>query len=128
MPPDRIRDVIDLYWDDAWPGYYKSDWGPAVITGTTESEYCKTHYYYLWVYYDINKDQSVVAFIPEFITGFPRTNWLSLGLVNVVIDLSDKTEFDAYQIFADNYKELHDICAWEEYQREYPDGDFSHDL
>jgi hypothetical protein len=128
MPPERIRDIIDLYWSDAWPEYYKSDWEPATINGTDDSEYCKTHFYYLWVYYDIDNSQSTVAFIPEFISGFPCKNWLKLGLVNVILNLTDTSEDDAYQLFAKNYKELHDICAWEEYKREFPDGDFSHDL
>lgn len=123
MPPNRIRNIIDLYWDDAWPGYYKSDWEHTDIDDATESEYCKTHYYYLWVYYDINKDKSVVSFIPEFITDFPNSNWLSLGLVNVVVDLSDKTEDEAYEIFGESYKELHDISAWEEYKENFPDKD-----
>ena len=55
MPPDRIRDIVDLYWDDAWGGYYKSDWLPADINGTTESEYSTTHFYHIWVYYDTTK-------------------------------------------------------------------------
>lgn len=128
MTPDNVREIIDLYWDDAWPGYHKSDWTVAKVKGTTESEYCTTHFYHLWVYYDIDKSQSTVAFIPEFISGFPCNNWLKLGLINVTLNLTDTNEDDAYQIFADNYKELHDICAWEEYKREFPDGDFSHDL
>lgn len=123
MPPDRIRDIVDLYWDDAWGGYYKSDWLPADINGTTESEYSTTHFYHIWVYYDTTKDQSVVAFIPEFISGFPCKNWLSLGLVNVVADLTDKTEDEAYEIFGECYKELHDISAWEEYKNEYPEDE-----
>ena len=128
MPPERIRDIVDLYWDDAWGGYYKSDWIPTQIDGTTESEYCTTHFYNIWVYYDILKCQSVASFIPEFISGFPCKNWLKLGLVNVVADLTDKTEDEAYEIFSDCYKELHDMSAFEEYKREFPNGGYSHDL
>jgi hypothetical protein len=128
MTPEKAREVIDLYWDDAWPGYHKSDWTIAKVKGTSESEYCITHFYKLWVYYDDKWCQTLVAFIPEFIDGFPSNKWLQVAMIIVTMDITDKSEDEVYELFAQNYKELHDISAFEEYKRNFPDDIISDDI
>jgi hypothetical protein len=128
MTPDRVREIIDLYWDDVWPGYYKSDWEVADVKGTTESEYCETHYYKLWVYHDDKHGQVLTAFVPENIDEFPSNKWLQVAMIIITVDFTDKSEDDVYAIFADYYKELHDIREFEEYKENFPDGDWTHDL
>ena len=124
MTPEKVREIIDIYWDDVWGGHYKSDWEIATVDGTSESEYCDTHYYKLWVYYDEKWCQTLVAFVPQFIDGFPSSKWLQVQLVIITIDFTGNTEDEVYEIFAEHYKELHAICAWEEFKEEYPDGDW----
>lgn len=128
MTPEKVRDIIDLYWDDVWPGYYKSDWTVAKVDGTSESEYCETHFYKLWVYYDNSWCQTLVAFVPENIKEFPSSKWLQVAMIVVNVDLTDKTDDEAYELFAEYYKELHQIREFEEYKENFPDGDWTHDL
>ena len=123
MTPDRVRDIIDLYWDDEWHGFYKSDWEIAKIDGTTESEYCETHYYKLWVYHDEKWGQVLIAFIPEFINDFPSSKWLQVALIVITIDVTDKDEDEVYDLFKQHYYELHRICEFEEYRQNFPERD-----
>lgn len=124
--PDKVRSVVDLYWDKEYDGYHKSDWQPALVNGAIESQYCSTHFYMFWVYYDTKHSQLLISFIPEFIDEFPTESYLEDQLISIVLDVTDKDLDDIYTIFGNTFKQLHTTAEFEEYKENFPDNDWEY--
>jgi hypothetical protein len=121
MYPDRIRQIIDLYWWDSRPGAFKDEWLPADVDGTSESMYTKTHFYKIWVYHDNKWQQNLIAFVPNFIEQFPSSKWLQVQMIVINLDVTDHDEDEVYMAFHEYYEELNKICIAEEYRKNFPE-------
>lgn len=125
MTPDKVRGIIDLYWENNRGGEYISDWTDAPVIHTSESKSTTTHFFYLWVYYDDRIKSTVIAFVPRE-HDFPSVEWQQSNQIITAVAVGDIDQDEVYIIFHDYFMDLYKDAMYKEYQENYPDGDFEH--
>ena len=128
MFPDKVRSIIDIYLEDSRSGYWRSDWIVIVIECAVDSKYVETHFFKIWVYYDIKNDKTVVAFVPRYQEDMPSANkWVQVSQGVMAIDVTDMDTDEVYMEFHDFFEELNQICLATEYSENFPDGGYEQD-
>ena len=125
MNPDKVRSIIDQYWEDTRGGEYIDDWVDSPVKNTSDSKSTITHFFYLWVYYDDSIKHTVIAFVPRE-HDFPSVEWQKSNKIIMAVMVNQNDPEEVYTMFHEHYMELHQEAMFKEYQENYPDGSFEH--
>jgi hypothetical protein len=124
MFPDKVRSIIDIYLEDSRNGYWRSEWIVIVIESTVDSKYVETHFFKIWVYYDIRNDKTVVAFVPRYQEDMPSSNgWVQVSQGVIALDVTHMDTDEVYMEFHEFFEELNQMCLATEYSENFPDDE-----
>jgi len=129
MTPDKVRDIVTTYMEDRDINGYYSEWEVYTIPHTSDSEVMDTHFFKVWVYHDDGYQQVLFGLIPKYLDELPTTSkWRQVGQGIICVDVTNKDADEVYSLFNEYYEELYQVCLMEEYDRNFPEGGYSHDL
>ena len=129
MYPDKVREIITTYMEDRDINGYYSEWEVFNVKGTSDSEVMDTHFFLVWVSHDDGHHQVLYGLIPRNLEDAPAiSKWAQVGQGIICVDVTNKDTDEVYTSFHEYYEELYQICLHEEYNRNFPEGGYSHDL
>jgi len=129
MYPDKVRDIITTYMEDRDINGYYTEWEVYKVANTSDSEVMDTHFFKVWVYHDDGYQQVLFGLIPKHLDELPKTSrWAQVGQGIICVDVTNKDTDEVYSLFNEYYEELYQVCLMEEYDRNFPEGGYSHDL
>jgi len=129
MYPDKVREIITTYMEDRDKNGYYSEWEVFEVKGTSDSERMDTHFFKVWVYHDDGHQQVLYGLIPKHLEDVPAiSKWAQVGQGVICVDVTNRETDEVYTSFHEYYEELYQICLQEEYNRNFSEGGYSHDL